>query len=172
MICEMRINYIFADEETWERLTLACTELGWTKSLIVKQTLHGFCWRDGQFYADAAIKDAQARGMTEQDYFRTLRDGSEEDLARYLDGRPAFGASPIDKIALVTDPAFRRGYNTIGLSAYNYVLLRVARIVDGGPMVQVVSRMIVKHFQDNWQNSYQSQIDRDRDCTFSRKRTL
>lgn len=166
MIREMRINYIFANEETWTRLSLACSELGWTKSLIVKQTLHGFFRRDGRFYAEAGRKDAAARGMTEEAYFQALRDGGEENLARYIDGRPAFGAAPIDHIDLEIDPKFKRDYNKIGLSAYNYVLLKVARIVDGGPMVQVVSRMIVKHFEDNWETSYQPQIDRDRACKF------
>ena len=167
MIRELRINYIFAEEPTWEKLTLACDELGWNKSTIVKQCLHGFFRRDGEFYANAGQIDAQARGMTQEDYFRTLRDGSEDELARYVNGRPGFGASPIDSILPIpADTKNKRTYNTIGLSAYNYVLLRVARIVDGGSMVQVISRMLVKHLQDNWEKSYLPQIERDRLCKF------
>jgi hypothetical protein len=167
MIRELRINYIFADDPTWEKLLLACEELGWNKSTIVKQCLHGFFRRDGEFYADAGILDAQSRGMSEEEYFKTLRDGSEDDLTRYSKGRPGFGASPLDAIEPIpTDPAYKRKYNTIGLSAYNFVLLKVARIVDGGAMVQVVSRMIVKHLDDNWETAYQLQIDRDRNCKF------
>lgn len=167
MIREMRINYIFAEDSTWEKLMLACDELGWNKSTIVKQCLHGFFRRDGEFYANAGILDAQSRGMSEEDYFKTLRDGSEDDLDRYLAGRPGFGASPIDAIPPIpTESAYKRTYNTIGLSAYNYVLLKVARIVDGGSMVQVVSRMLVKHFNDNWETVYQPQIDRDHNCRF------
>lgn len=146
---------------------LACEELGWNKSTIVKQCLHGFFERDGAFYAKAGILDAQSRGMAEEDYFRILRDGSEDDLARYVAGRPGFGASPIDAIAPVLQKAnYKRTYNTIGLSAYNYVLLKVARIVDGGTMVQVISRMLVKHLNDNWEPVYQIQIGRDRNCKF------
>lgn len=167
MIRELRINYIFADDPTWAKLMLACEELGWNKSTIVKQCLHGFFRRDGEFYAEAGILDAQSRGMKEEDYFKTLRDKSEEDLARYSEGRPGFGKSPIDEIPLIsTESAYRRKYNTIGLSAYNYVLLKVARIVDGGTMVQVVSRMVVKHLADNWEIAYQVQIDRDHRCKF------
>lgn len=167
MICELRINYIFADDPTWAKLMLACEELGWNKSTIVKQCLHGFFRRDGEFYADAGILDAKSRGMAEEDYFKTLRDKSEEDLARYLEGRPGFGKSPLDEIPpLPTESAYKRKYNTIGLSAYNYVLLKVARIVDGGTMVQVVSRIVVKHLADNWETAYQVQIDRDRKCKF------
>lgn len=146
---------------------LACEELGWNKSTIVKQCLHGFFRRDGAFYADAGILDAQSRGMSEEDYFKTLRDDSEDDLARYIAGRPGFGSSPIDAIDPVAQDAnYKRTYNTIGLSAYNYVLLKVARIVDGGSMVQVVSRMLVKHLTDNWETIYQIQIDRDQNCRF------
>lgn len=167
MIRELRINYIYADDPTWEKLMLACEELGWNKSTIVKQCLHGFFRRDGAFYAKAGILDAQWRGMTEENYFKTLRDGSEDDLARYVAGRPGFGASPIDAIAPVyQETNYKRTYNTIGLSAYNYVLLKVARIVDGGTMVQVISRMLVKHLNDNWEPVYQIQIDRDRNCRF------
>lgn len=167
MIRELRINYIFAEPETWDKLSLACNELGWNKSLIVKQCLHGFFRRDGEFYADAGVIDAQARGMTQEEYFRILRDGSEDELSRYINGRPGFGASPVDLIPLVPSGAKnKRGYNIIGLSAYNYVLLRVARIVDGGSMIQVVSRIIVKHLNDNWEKSYLPQIERDRMCRF------
>jgi hypothetical protein len=167
MIRELRINYIFAEQQTWERLMLACDELGWNKSAIVKQCLHGFFRRDGEFYADAGIIDAQARGMSEEEYFKTLRDSSEEDLQRYINGRPGFGASPIDLILPINSSVEnKRSYNTIGLSAYNYVLLKVARVVDGGSMIQVVSRMIVKHLNDNWEKFYWPQIERDRLCKF------
>lgn len=146
---------------------LACDELGWNKSSIVKQCLHGFLRRDRDFYARAGLLDAEARDMSEEDYFKTLRDGSEDNLARYVAGRPGFGATPLDAIELIpANPEFKRAYNTIGLSAYNYVLLKVAKIVDGGSMVQVISRMIVKHFDDNWKTAYQPQIDRDHNCKF------
>ncbi len=167
MIRELRINYIYADDSTWEKLMLACDELGWNKSTIVKQALHGFFRRDGAFYAEAAILDARSRGVEEEDYFRILRDRSEEDLPRYISGRPGFGSSPIDPIDPVPhEPDYRRSYNTIGLSAYYFVLLKVAKIVDGGTMIDVVSRMIVKHLDDNWRTAYQPQIDRDRNCKF------
>lgn len=167
MIRELRINYIFADDPTWEKLMLACDELGWNKSTIVKQCLHGFLRRDRDFYSKAGLLDAEARGMKQEDYFRTLRDGSEDDLDRYTAGRPGFGATPLDAIELVPqNPEYKRAYNTIGLSAYNFVLLKVAKIVDGGSMVQVISRMIVKHFADNWETAYQPQIDRDHNCRF------
>lgn len=167
MIREIRINYIFADDPTWDKLMLACDELGWNKSTIVKQCLHGFFHRHGEFYAKAGMIDAEARGMSEEEYFQTLRDRSEDDLKRYRQGRPGFGASPIDDILPIpTEPAFKRSYNTIGLSAYNYVLLKVARIVDGGSMVQTISRTIVKHLNDHWEATYQPQIDRDHKCKF------
>ncbi|HEY9906981.1 MAG TPA: hypothetical protein V6D18_05160, partial [Thermosynechococcaceae cyanobacterium] len=134
---------------------------------ILKQMIHGFMAVDGVFYARAGILDAEARGMAEEDYFRSLRDGSDEDLARYVAGRPAFGKAPIDDTApIAATDANKHRYNIIGLSAYNYVLLRVAQIVDGGAMVQVVSRILVKHLQDRWENSYQPQIERDKRCKF------
>lgn len=167
MLRSLRITYVLADDATWDKLMLACDELGWTKKLIVKQALHGFCRRDGEFYAQAGIKDAQARGMTEQDYFRTLRDGVPGDLRPYDADPPKFGVSPLMTVLpLPTDLDYRRNYSSIELSAYNYVLVRVACIVERTSLVQVVSRMIVKHLEDNWAIAYQSQIDRDRECRF------
>lgn len=167
VIREIRINYILATDENWHRITLACEELGWNKSAIVKQMIHGFCRRDGEFYARSGIMDAGARGMTEEEYFNCLRDGSEEDLLPYTADRPLFGQSPIDAVPpLPTEDSLKRRYNTIGLSAYNFVLLKVARIVHHDSFVQIVSRMIVKHLSDNWEVVYQPQIDRDRKSKF------
>jgi hypothetical protein len=168
MLRSLRVNYILADDTTWERLMLACDELGWTKKLIVKQAIHGFCRRDGDFYAQAGVQDARARGMTEQDYFKVLRDGSPDDLAPYLENSPPkFGVSPLMTVPLLpTGSEYKRPYNYIDLSAYNYVLVRVAHIVERGSLIQVISRMVVKHLEDNWTTAYQLQIDRDRECRF------
>lgn len=167
MIKEVRLNYILATSENWQRITLACDELGWNKSAIVKQMLHGFFRRDGKFYAEAGIMDAAARGLTEEEYFNCLRDEGEEALRPYTGDRPLFGQSPIDATPpLPTDDSLKRKYNVIGLSAYNFVLLKVAKIVHRDSFVQVVSRMIVKHLNDNWEAVYQPQIDRDRTSKF------
>jgi len=167
VIKEVRLNYILATSENWQRITLACDELGWNKSAIVKQMLHGFFRRDGKFYAEAGIMDAAARGLTEEEYFNCLRDEGEEALRPYTGDRPLFGQSPIDATPpLPTDDSLKRKYNVIGLSAYNFVLLKVAKIVHRDSFVQVVSRMIVKHLNDNWEAVYQPQIDRDRTSKF------
>jgi predicted DNA-binding protein len=167
MIRDLRINYIFLGEEDWQKLNLACDELGWTKSLIVKNCIHAFFRRYRDYYADAGLKDAEHRGMTEEDYFRTLRDKSEKDLERYKLGRPGFPPSPLDAIEpLPTTDEYKRKYNKIGLSAYNLVLLKVAHVVDGGSLVQLVSRIIVSHLNQNWEEIYQPQIDMDRRCKF------
>jgi hypothetical protein len=167
VIKEVRLNYILATDENWKRIELACDELGWNKSAIVKQMLHGFFHRDSAFYARAGLLDAEARGMSEEDYFNCLRDRSEDELHPYAGDRPLFGQSPIDTVpTLPTDESLKRKYNTIGLSAYNYVLLKVARVVHHDSFVQIVSRMIVKHLNDNWDTVYQPQIDRDQHSKF------
>jgi hypothetical protein len=167
VIKEVRINYILATDENWQRILLACEELGLSKSAIIKQMLHGFMRRDGAFYARAGIMDAEARGMSEGAYFDCLRDGADEALRPYTGSRPLFGQSPIDAIPLLpTDEKLKRTYNTVGLSAYNYVLLKVARIVHNDSFVQIISRMIVKHLADNWESVYQPQIERDRQSKF------
>lgn len=167
LIKELRVSYILATNETWEKVEFACSELGWQKTGILKQMIHGYMAVDGLFYARAGIADAAARGMSEEDYFRTLRDKDADSLPKHLNGRPAFGKTPLDDIPDVPSlPDLRRSYNIIRLSAYNLVLLRVAQIVDTGTISQVISRMVVKHLEDKWEKNYLPQIERDRRCKF------
>jgi hypothetical protein len=164
---ELRINYIYLDAVTFERFSLASDVVGWAYKSLVQQCLHAFLKAHRDYYVEAALTDANARGMASEDYYQTLRDGSEDDLARYLDGRPAFGATPLDDVPdIATGDENRRRYNIITLSNYNFVLLKVARIVDMGSMTQLVSRIVSQHFALYWDKNYRVQIDCDLDCKF------
>lgn len=150
-----------------ERFTAASESLGWPYRSLAQQVIHAFFAKHRDFYANAAIKDAAARRMTEEDYYRVLRDKSEEDLGRYVSGRPGFGPAPLDPIEPIpTGEAFKQKYNTITLSNYNYALLRVSRIVDTAPLTQVVSRLVKYHFDNYWDTNYLPQINRDQACKF------
>lgn len=170
MARDIRINYLYASPKIWARYDLACDQLGWANKSLVQQCIHAFLGNKENrvLYAEAAIKDAEARGMDAAEYYRVLRDASEENLTRYTNGRPAFGATPLDRIPfLETTHSEKRRYNTITLSNYNFVLLRVARIIDTGPMVQLVSRILEHHFDVHWEKRYKPQIDRDTACSFN-----
>ncbi|MBD2261120.1 hypothetical protein [Pseudanabaena sp. FACHB-2040] len=154
---------------TMERFNAASESLGWAYRSLAQQVIHGFFAKHKDFYIEAALKDAAARGMPEEDYYKVLRDGSEDDLARYVAGRPGFGPAPLDPVEPVpTGPEFRQKYNTISLSSYNYCLLKVCRIVDTGPLTQVVSRIVRYHFEDSgyWEKNYLPQIAADKACRF------
>lgn len=168
MARDIRMNYLYANQTTWERFDLACDQLGWANKSLVQQCIQAFFKRHRDFYAEAALKDADAREMQESDYYRTLRDGAEEDLPRYTKGRPGFGVTPLDPFPFVeSDENIRRSYNVITLGNYNAVLLKVARIVDTGPMIQLVSRILQQHFDTYWETIYEPQIKRDQTCTFT-----
>lgn len=163
-IKELRINHVLLSDEDWEKLMKACEELGYNKSSILKNALQGFFRRDRNrdFYINAAVADAKARGITSSQHFVILRDQSEDDLPPYLDTFPLFGQSPIDTIPpLPVDERFRRKYNTIELSRYNFVLLRVAHIVHRDSYPQIIGRMVKSHLIDNWESAYLPQIIRD-----------
>jgi hypothetical protein len=164
---ELRINYLYMEERTQERFETACEQMGWAYKALVQQCIHAFFKRNRDFYAEAAIKDCQARGMEESNYYRTLRDESEESLDRYVSGRPGFGSAPLDAVdPVATGDENRKRYGVITLSNYNSVLLKVCRVVDNGPMIQVISRIVKGHFNDYWDAQYRPQIERDRDCKF------
>ena len=118
------------------------------------------------FYSQAGIKDALARGIEVEEYYRTLRDQGELSLPSYVHGRPGFGVTPLDSIE-EPEQTFQRRYNKITLSNYNYVLIQVARIVDTGPMIGVASKILQHHFDTYWERNYLPQIDRDQRCSFT-----
>lgn len=164
---EERISYLYLDNETGDHFDLACSELGWAYKSLVQQCVAAFFAKNRDFYAKCAHVDAEARGMTEEAYYETLRDRSEAELSPYRAGRPAFGATPLDQIPTVeTGEDNRRRYGVITLSGYNYTLLQVARIVDMGAMVQLISRIIKQHFETYWETNYLPQIERDKNKTF------
>jgi hypothetical protein len=167
MIRKLRVSNVYAAPENWERLDLLCTEFGWQKKTILRRCIHGFFQRHQNFYAQAALTDAQARGISAADYFQILRDKKIEDLPPYPKGKLlVFGLSPLTKYPLVpTQSDFRHPYNEVALSAYNYVLFRTALIVERLPQNQVIGKMIVKHFEDDWP-VYEARMQRDRDCQF------
>jgi hypothetical protein len=167
MIREFRVSNIYAAPENWERMDLLCAEFGWQKKTILRRCIHGFFQRHQSFYAKAAQLDAQARGIAAKEYFLVLRDKNIEDLPPYPKGTLlTFGISPLMEYPLVpTQPEFRHPYNVATLSAYNYVLFRTALIVERLPQNQVIGKMIVKHFEDDWP-VYEARMQRDRDCKF------
>lgn len=163
----IRINFIYMEPETRERFTAASETLGWAYRSLAQQVIHGFFAKHKGFYTEAALKDADARGMSESDYYQVLRDKSEDDLSRYVSGRPGFGPAPLDPIAPIsTGPEYRQKYNTITLSSFNFCLLKVCRIVDTAPLTQVVSRIVHYHFDTYWETNYLPQIKADQACKF------
>jgi predicted DNA-binding protein len=165
----LRINFIYMQPETKERFTAASENLGWPYRTLAQQVIQAFFKKHRDFYVEAALKDAAARGMDEGDYYRVLRDVGEDSLVRYVSGKPGFGPAPLDPVEPIpTGEDFKQKYNTITLSSYNYVLLRVAKIADadGSSLTQVISRMVKYHFDTYWASNYEPQILLDHACKF------
>jgi hypothetical protein len=149
------------EEPTRERFELACDRVGWAFKNLAQQCIHAYLKKHQAYYVAVAKLDYQARGMSESDYYQALRDGAEDDLKPYQAERPVFSPSPLDSVPMVkTGKEYRRRYGVITLSSYNFVLLKVCQIVDRGPMIQVISRIVRQHFEDYWSN-YKAQIERD-----------
>ena len=159
---KLRINYVLLGDSDWNNLMKACEELGYDKSSILKNALQGYFKRYRDFYVEAGIKDAEARGITSSEHFITLRDRALEDLPQYQGSLPLFGQSPIDLIPpMPVEERFRRKYNTVELSRFNFVLLRVGYIVHRDSYPQMIGRMVSQHLKDNWETAYLPQIERD-----------
>lgn len=167
MAVQQKVNYLYFDAETGRRFDLACDELGWAYKSLVQQCLAAYFAKNRAYYVQCALTDAKARGMEPGVYYRTLRDQTEADLKPYRAGRPGFGATPLDGVdPIPTGDDTRRRYGIITLSPYNYVLLQVARLVDIGSMVQLISRIVKQHFDLYWETNYYPQIERDKNESF------
>ena len=169
MAVDIRLSYLYATPEVWEKFELVA-ELGWPTKTFLQQVCAAYLKVNRAYYVDAALKDARCRGMTEEDYYRILRDQGEEGLPRYVKGTPGLGPSPLVEVNPPPVSAeTRHRYNVVTLSNYHAVMLRVARIVENDPMTQLVSRILEQHFEKYWPTNYGPQFDLDRQCKFALK---
>ena len=167
MAKDVRLNYLYLEPVTRSRFDTVCDELGWPSKGLVSQCCQAFFKVNRDYYAQAAIADCKARGMKETDYYKALRDGSEDDLSPYLVERPLFGANPLATVpAVPTGKDNKRRYNTLTLSGYNATLLKVAQIVDMGSLTMLVSRIVKQHFEGYWEKIYTPQLELDKACKF------
>jgi hypothetical protein len=156
---DLRINYVYMNEITYERFTTACEQLGWANKSLVQQCIHAFFKKHQDYYANAGIQDALARGLTSKDYYEYLWSDRDDDLPHYLGQRPDFGSSPISTTPqVVVRTSNKRNYNVITLGDYNCVLLKVAKIVELETWPGLVSRIMAYHFNLYWESNYLPQI--------------
>lgn len=168
---DLRINYIYMDAKTRSRYDQACVGLHWSSKDLVKQCIQAFFEANRDYYVDCAYEDCGARGMSVSDWYKTLRDGSDDDLRPYLAGRPAFGATPLDTVPPVpTGAENKRLYNTLSMGGFNLVLLKTCKLVDLGPMSQVVSRIVSQHFDRYWATNYAPQLEFDAMCSLPERK--
>lgn len=170
---DLRVNYVYMDAETRSRYDQVCVGLHWSSKDLVRQCIQAFFEVNQRFYVDCAYRDCAARAMELNDWYRTLRDGSEDDLRPYVSGRPAFGTTPLDTVAPVpTGAENKRLYNTLAMGGFNLVLLKTCKLVDLGPMSQVVSRIVKAHFDQYWLTNYEPQLRFDETCSLPSRSRL
>jgi hypothetical protein len=104
--------------------------------------------------AKASLKDAK-------DY--------ESLYTRYSD-RPT-PAQALDTVPpVLTGAENKRLYNTLSMGGFNLVLLKTCKLVDLGPMSQVVSRIVAQHFDRYWATNYAPQLEFDATCSLPERK--
>jgi hypothetical protein len=165
---EVKVSAIYLPNRQWQMLELSWVHLGYSPRTIAKNALQGFFAANKQYYVNAALRDAQSREISQQEHYRILRDG--QSLPRIIQAAD-HPASPIAWVPDLVSNENKRRYNTIELSAFNYTLLQVAVVLDGGSLPSVVSKCIYAHlgeaFEPNpsdnlkvgaWAKNYYPQI--------------
>lgn len=162
MLQTLRISHILVEDGDWDRLLLACKELGYDKSGIVKNVLQAFFRKQRDFYLEYALHDATARGISSSDHFVILRDKTEDELPRYKEAPRTPTPTPLDAIPpLPLEDAYRRPMNMLKIPTYNFVLLRNAHMLHKDSYPQLVGKIIRSHLLEHWETTYLPQIERE-----------
>lgn len=163
----LRLTAIYLSPEDRDKFHRATRDVGWPEKTFIQQTIHAHLARHEAFYLRAALTDYETRGMSEQAYFAALRDEGIEALAPYPGYKPQWGETPLGAVPKVPATAENRmTYNTVTLSPYRLVMLRVAQVVYSEALTQLVSRIVTDHFLTYWERQYQRQLDADEQCRF------
>ena len=178
LVKEIKLTNIYLPDRQWGWLELSWLHLGYSPRTIAKNALQGFFAVNRKYYADAALRDAASREMDAREHYVALRDGGELKPITKSADHPASPIAWIDGKDLLK-PENKRRYGTIELSAYNYALLQMAILLDGGSMPSVISKCIYAHLgelytveKDNprssaWARSYYPQIKLNEDCCYT-----
>jgi hypothetical protein len=118
---EVVISAIYLPDKQWQMLELAWIHLGYSSRSIAKNALQGFFAREKQYYIEAALRDANSRGISQQEHYKILRDGGKLPRINNPANHPA---SPIAWVPDLVIPANKRRYSSIEMSAFNYTLLQ------------------------------------------------
>lgn len=162
MLRKLRISHILLEDGDWQKLETACDELGYDKSGIVKNIIQGFFKQHRDFYVNAGILDAKARGITSSQHFVILRDESEEDLPNYVESLPILDDMPLRTVPpLPLKADLKRKFNLINMPSFNYVLLRVAHIIHRDSYPQLLGKIARSHLAQHWEATYLPQIERN-----------
>ncbi len=195
----IKSSYALMDKLTYEQMFLeSCRCLGWKQKALFNHHTGSFCAVYHQLYRVIAEVDAIARGFIQHqgDHFRALVDWDSE-LPPYVSGVPDyaglvvepgfiaragldampgyFDQSGVNPLGLVTPPPNvntnrRRFTKTIEISEYNAVILRLAMVLGGYNMSELMTRLITWHFARYWTSgtgSYTRQIQGSIQSTLS-----
>jgi len=173
---EIHLTNIYLPDPQWQMLELSWVHLGYSPRTIAKNALQGFFAREKDYYSKAALMDAESRGMDAQEHYLALREGRE--LKPII--KPANHlASPIAWVPNLVSNANKRRYGSVEISSFNYTLLQVAILLDGGTLPSVVSKCVYAHLGElykvetgnprssAWARSYYPQIKLNQDCCYT-----
>ncbi|NEQ48658.1 MAG: hypothetical protein F6K11_00805 [Leptolyngbya sp. SIO3F4] len=165
---EIPLRYFYAEPADWEKYQAACTHLMWLKSTFLSQLCNSFISVNWEYYAECAELDAQARGLSTQEFFTECCNWDGK-LTEYQKRRPTFKPSPLATVPDVdASQENRRRVKTIRTGRANGALLRVACEVDRCNLITVTSRVLRWHFDRYWEKLYVPQIQAAQEQSFRR----
>ena len=170
------ITNIYLPDPQWQMLELSWVHLGYSPRTIAKNALQGFFARNREYYSNAALMDAESRGMDAREHYLALREGRE--LKPILEPANHL-ASPIAWVPNLMIVKNKRRYGSVEISNFNYTLLQVAVLLDGGTIPSVISKCVYAHLGElysiepnnprssGWARSYYPQIKLNEDCCYT-----
>lgn len=175
----INLSVVYVDRFQWEWINLIWKYYGYSPRSLFRQALHTFFVENREYYAQAAIRDAESREMSAIDHYRCLRfDKKLKPVIRPV-SHPPSPIAWVDGQSLI-QPSNRRCCGVLDIPGYTYTLLRFAILLDGGSFTGVVSKCLHAYFgefyqeiEDNprsgsWAKIYYPEIKLDKDCCYTR----
>lgn len=159
---EILTSYLVLEPKLRKKFESIIREQGWSQTKFVNAAIADYFQRNIEYYLKAAKIDAKARGYNDMGsaYYQALLDNDLEPWGG--DGaRPNFPDSPLKQIADAREARKNQHrLKQIRVSEYNAALLRLALEVDGLTLIQLLSRIVTWHFDQQWKvkGGYQWQM--------------
>ncbi|MBN3871648.1 transposase [Nostoc sp. JL33] len=153
------LSYYYVSPQDAERIDTFRQVSGDTEKTLITQFVRGELGRNRDSYLKLARFDAQMREIPFREWGEIVVLQGMEALPPYRHELRDIPETPLKDVVLPPNTELiRRGINHIMLGTLNLALYRVAVHYDRDNAIGVTSKIVRKHFDQNWDKLYLPQV--------------